>query len=175
MIFDGMHGLLRVIVVGTLAYAGCILMMRLSGNRTLSKLNSFDLVITVAFGSTLSSVVVSGDIALAEGLLAIGLLVLLQFIITWLSVRSNAVNSVIKTAPTLLLRNGHMLDGAMRKVRITGDEIRTAVRQQGMGGLDQVAAVILETDGSLSIIPAEKLGSCSALEGVRGCENMGQA
>jgi uncharacterized membrane protein YcaP (DUF421 family) len=175
MFFDDMHGLLRVIVVGTLAYAGCILVMRLSGNRTLSKLNSFDLIITVAFGSTLSSIVISSDIALAEGLLAIALLVLLQFMITWLSVRSSAVNSVIKTAPTLLLSNGHMIAGAMRKVRITSDEIRTAVRQKGLGGLDQVAAVILETDGSLSIIPAEKLGSGSALDSVWGWENMRQA
>ncbi|MFL6716988.1 MAG: DUF421 domain-containing protein [Burkholderiaceae bacterium] len=175
MFFDDMHGLLRVIVVGTLAYAGCILAMRLSGNRTLSKLNSFDLIITVAFGSTLSSIVISSDIALAEGLLAIALLVLLQFIITWLSVRSAAVNSVIKTAPTLLLRDGRMIAGAMRRVRITSDEIRTAVRQQGMGGLDQVAAVVLETDGSLSIIPSEKLGSGSALNSVRGWENLRQA
>lgn len=171
MFFDGMHDLWRVFVVGTLAYAGCIVMMRLSGNRTLSKLNSFDLVVTVAFGSTLSSVLVSSDIALAQGLAAIALLVLLQFAITWLSVRSGAVNAIIKTSPTLLLRNGCMLDDAMRRVRITSDEIRTAVRQKGMGGLDQVAAVILETDGSLSVIAAEKLGSGSAMDGVRGAGN----
>ena len=168
MFFDSMHDLWRVFLVGTLAYIGCIVMMRLSGNRTLSKLNSFDLVVTVAFGSTLSSILITSDIALAEGLFAIALLVLLQFVITWLSVRFGVINTIIKTAPTLLLRNGRMLDDAMRKVRITSDEIRTAVRQKGMGSLDQVAAVILETDGSLSIISAEKLGSGSALEGVQG-------
>ena len=54
MFFDSMHDLWQVFLVGTLAYIGCIVMMRLSGNRTLSKLNSFDLVVTVAFGSTLS-------------------------------------------------------------------------------------------------------------------------
>jgi len=175
MFFDDMHGLLRVIVAGTLAYAGCILVMRLSGNRTLSKLNSLDLVITVAFGATLSSIVISSGIALAEGLLAIALLVLLQFIITWLSVRSSAVNSAIKTAPTLLLSNGHMIAGAMRKVRITSDQTRSAVCQKGMGGLDQVAAVIPETDSSLPIIPAEKLGSGSVLDSMQGWENMRQA
>jgi uncharacterized membrane protein YcaP (DUF421 family) len=175
MFFDDMHGLLRVIVVGTLAYAGCIRLMRLSGNRTLSKLNSFDLVITVAFGATLSSIVISSDIALFEGLLAIALLALLPFMITWLSVRSEAVYSLIKPAPTLLLRSGHMIAGAMRRVRITSDETCSAVCQRSMAGLDQVAAVILETDGSLSIIPAEKLGSGSVLNSVRRWENMRQA
>ena len=71
MFFDSTHDLVRVVVVGTLAYLGCILLMRISGNRTLSKLNSFDLVVTVAFGSTLSSILIRSDIALAEGLLAI--------------------------------------------------------------------------------------------------------
>lgn len=168
MFFDSAHDLLRVVLVGTLAYIGCVVLMRLSGNRTLSKMNSFDMVVTVAFGSTLSSILITKDIALAEGLLAIALLVMLQFVITWLSVRSTTVNSVIKTSPTLLLKDGRMLDDAMKRVRITKDEIRTAVRQQGMGGLDKVAAVVLETDGSLSVIPSEKLGSGSALDGVSG-------
>jgi len=167
MFFDSAHDLLRVVLVGTLAYIGCIVLMRISGNRTLSKMNSFDLVVTVAFGSTLSSILITKDISLAEGLLAIALLVGLQFVITWLSVRSSAVNSIIKTAPTLLLKNGHTLDDAMKRVRITKDEIRTAVRQQGIGSLEKVAAVVLETDGSLSVIPDEKLGSGSTLDGVR--------
>lgn len=59
----------------------------------------------------------------------------------------------------------------MRRVRITSDEIRTAVRQKGMGGLDQVAAVILETDGRPSVIGAGRLGSGSAMDGVRGAGN----
>lgn len=168
MFFDSVHDLLRVVLVGTLAYIGCVVLLRLSGNRTLSKMNSFDLVVTVAFGSTLSSILITKDIALAEGLLAIALLILLQFVITWLSVRSSTINALIKTAPTLLLKDGCMLDEAMARVRITKDEIRTAVRQQGSGGLEQIAAVVLETDGSLSVIPRDKMGSGSALDAVKG-------
>ena len=168
MFFDSVHDLLRVVLVGTLAYIGCVVLLRLSGNLTLSKMNSFDLVVTVAFGSTLSSILITKDIALAEGLLAIALLILLQFVITWLSVRSSTINALIKTAPTLLLKDGRMLDEAMARVRITKDEIRTAVRQQGSGGLEQIAAVVLETDGSLSVIPRDKMGSGSALDAVKG-------
>lgn len=168
MFFDNADDLYRVVLVGTLAYIGCVVLMRISGNRTLSKMNSFDLVVTVAFGSTLSSILITKAIALAEGLLAIALLVALQYLMTWLSVRSSAVNSLIKTAPTLLLKDGCMLDDAMKRVRITKDEIRTAVRQIGLGSLDKVAAVVLETDGSLSVIPGEKMGSGSAFEGIDG-------
>jgi uncharacterized membrane protein YcaP (DUF421 family) len=70
MFFDSWTGLGRVLVVGTLAYFALVLTLRVSGKRTLSKLNAFDLVVTVALGSTLATVLLSKDVALAEGLLA---------------------------------------------------------------------------------------------------------
>jgi uncharacterized membrane protein YcaP (DUF421 family) len=90
MFFDNWMGLGRVLVVGTLAYLALVLTLRVSGKRTLSKLNAFDLVVTVALGSTLATVLLTEDVALAEGILAFGLLALLKFVPAWLSVRSNA-------------------------------------------------------------------------------------
>jgi uncharacterized membrane protein YcaP (DUF421 family) len=105
MFFDGWTGLLRVAVVGTLAYAALVLLLRVTGKRTLSKLNAFDLVVTVALGSTLATVLLSKDVALAEGVLAFALLILLQFAITWLSVRSERLQGLVKAEPQLLLRS----------------------------------------------------------------------
>lgn len=90
MFFDSWTGLGRVIVVGTAAYVILVFMLRVSGKRTLSKLNAFDFVVTVALGSTLATILLSKDVALAEGVLALALLVFLQMGITWLSVRSEA-------------------------------------------------------------------------------------
>ncbi|KUJ86587.1 MAG: hypothetical protein XD36_2964 [Halomonas sp. 54_146] len=86
--FNGWGSLLRVIVVGVLAYAALVFFLRISGNRTLSKMNAFDLIVTVALGSTLATVLLSKDVALAEGAVAMALLISLQFIITWFSVRT---------------------------------------------------------------------------------------
>ena len=72
MLFDSWAGLGRVLLVGTLAYVALVLLLRISGKRTLSKLNAFDLVVTVALGSTLATVLLSKTVALAEGVLAIG-------------------------------------------------------------------------------------------------------
>jgi uncharacterized membrane protein YcaP (DUF421 family) len=82
MFFDSWMGLLRVVVVGTLAYVILVLLLRVTGKRTLSKMNAFDLVVTVALGSTLATVLLSKDVALAEGVVAFALLVLLQYAIT---------------------------------------------------------------------------------------------
>ena len=152
MLFQGWPGIARTILVGTLAYATLVLFLRISGKRTLAKLNAFDLVVTVALGSTLSAVLLQESIAFAEGATALGLLILLQYIVTFASVRSNSVAKAIRSEPTLLVRNGSFCHDAMMRQRITGDEIISAIRSDGRDSLDQVAAVVLESDGSLSII-----------------------
>lgn len=163
---DSWSSLLRIITVGVLTYAGMVFLLRISGNRTLSKMNSFDLVVTVAFGSTLSSVLIDRKIPLADGLVAIALLIALQFAVTWLSVRLPRFNQLVKTRPTLLVRDGQLRPHALREVRVTSDEIMSALRQHGIGDLQAAAAVVMESDGSLSVIRRDMLGSGDTLDSV---------
>lgn len=167
MFFDNWLGLLRVLVVGTLAYLALVLLLRVSGKRTLSKMNAFDFVVTVALGSTLATVLLSETVALAEGVTAFVLLIGLQFAITRLSVRSATVRQLSKSEPTLLFHDGRFLEGAMRRERVVRGEVLAAVREQGKGSLDEVAAVVLETDGTFSVV-SSRGGGRSSLEDVYG-------
>ena len=153
MFFDNWFGLLRVVVVGVAAYAALVALLRVSGKRTLAKLNAFDLVVTVALGSTMATVLLSKSVALAEGLLAFALLVGLQYAVAWLSVRSPRFGAVVKSEPALLHR-GRFLEGAMRRERVTHDEVVSALRSSGLSRPEDAAAVVLETDGSLSVVKA---------------------
>ena len=169
MFFDGWFGLLRVLVVGTLAYAALVLVLRVSGKRTLAKLNAFDLIVTVALGSTLATVLLSKSVALLEGLVAFVLLAGLQYSVAWLSVRSPRFGDFVKSEPTLLLHRGRFLEGAMRAQRVTRAEVLAALRGSGVADHGQVAAVVLETDGSLSVIrDAGEPGGSATLAGVGG-------
>lgn len=152
MFFDTWMGLARVPIVGTLAYVALVLFIRISGKRTLTKLNAFDLVVTVALGSTLATVLLSNSVALAEGILAMALLIVLQFVITWLSVRSERFERLIKSEPSLLMHGGQFLDSALRSQRITRDEVLSVLRSQGESDVAKVHAVVLETDGSMSVL-----------------------
>ncbi len=152
MLFQGWPGIGRTLLVGTLAYATLVLFLRISGKRTLSKLNAFDLVVTVALGSTLSAILLQESIALAEGATALGLLILLQYLVTFASVRSPSAAKAIRSEPTLLVRHGSFCRQAMLQQRITEDEIMSAVRSNGRDDLEQVEAAVLESDGTLSII-----------------------
>ena len=100
------------LIVGTVSYAALISLLRISGKRSLSKMNAFDLVVTVALGSTFATVILNNSIPLAEGVLALGLLIALQFVITWLSVRFEPLQNLVKAEPTLLVRDGDYLPEA---------------------------------------------------------------
>lgn len=152
MLFDNWQNLGRVLLVGVLAYAALVLMLRVSGNRTLSKLNAFDLVVTVALGSTLATVLLSKSVALAEGVLAFAVLIGLQFLVTWTSVRASWFNRLVKSEPVLLFHKGRFLPQAMRRARIVESEVMAVIRGEGVARLEEVEAVVLETDGSLSVI-----------------------
>lgn len=175
MFFDNWFGLLRVVVVGTLAYTALVLALRISGKRTLAKLNAFDLIVTVALGSTLATVLLSKSVALAEGLLAFVLLISLQYVVAWLSVRSSRFSDMVKSEPTLLLHRGRFLEGAMRSQRVTRAEVLSALRSAGVSDPSEVAAVVLETDGSLSVVqdtPSTRDGSTlSELGGQAECNS----
>ena len=154
VIFNGWDGVLRILLIAPAAYVALILILRMSGKRTLAKLNAFDFVVTIAIGSTLASVITSSTLSLVDGLVALGLLVGMQFIVTAASVRLPWVNDVVKAEATLLVRKGELLPGAMRRQRITSDEIEAAIRQSGGRGVEDAEAVFLETDGSLAVTRA---------------------
>ena len=152
MFFDTWSDLGRTVLVGVCAYVALVLMLRVSGNRTLSKLNAFDFVVTVALGSTLATVLLSKDVSLAEGVLAFAVLIGLQFLVTWTSVRSSRINHLVKSEPILLFHQGRFLTGAMHRARIVEQEVVAVLRKQGVARLEAVEAVVLETDGSMSVI-----------------------
>lgn len=152
MFFTDWQSLLRTVIVGTLAYIALVLFLRVSGRRTLSKMNAFDFVVTVALGSTLATVLLNKEVALAEGATAFALLIGLQFAVTWTSVRARWVRQLVTGEPLLLFYRGHSLPAALRKARVTEDELRSAIRSDGLATMDEVEAVVLETDGSFSVV-----------------------
>lgn len=166
MLFDGWMTLGRTALVGTLAYLSLVLLLRVSGKRTLSKMNAFDFVVTVALGSTLATVLLSSSVSLVRGILAFAVLIFLQFIITWLSARSPAFRRLIKAEPTLLVHKGEFLTGAMKQERVTEEEVRAAMRSQGISAIEGVEAVVLETTSDLSVVVQPSGESASSLADV---------
>ncbi len=152
MFYDTFFGLVRAAIVSVLAYAALIAILRVAGKRSLAKLNAFDWVVTVALGSTLATVLLSKSVPLLEGLLAFAMLVGLQWVVARLSVEWTWFSRVIRNEPRLLVRDGRYRHDAMNSERVTRAEVDSVIRAAGIGSLGDVAAVVLETDGSMSVI-----------------------
>ena len=167
LFFDNWDTILRTVIAAVIAYSALVALLRISGKRTLAQLNAFDWVVSVAFGSTLATIMLNADVALAEGLVALTMLILLQWIVARLSIAWPQFKNITRSEARLLLENGDFLKDVMHRERVTESEIEEAVRNQGFGSLALVAAVVLETDGSFSVISHDNVGDGSALRSLK--------
>lgn len=161
--FDGFESILRVLVVGTLLYFALVISLRISGQRTLSQMKAFDFVITIGIGSTFGRAITAEGLSLAEGVTAVFLLILLQYIVAWLTVKSSRFSRLVSNDPILLYFQGDFLREAMQKNRVTRQELLSMVRQQGLSSLDEVEAIVMESSGKFAVIKNKEGTDHSAL------------
>ena len=164
--FDGWHGPVRIAVLGLAGYAALIIMLRLSSKRTLAEMNVFDFVYIVVVGDLLAIMMLDENVSLAEGLAGIGVLLGIKVFLGWLTTRSKVAEHVINGEPTLLVRRGRFLHEAMRAQRVTEREILASVREQGVADLGDVEAVVLETNGTFSVVHVGAPREASTLKDV---------
>src|SRR5215217_6507079 len=165
--FGGWGLVARAAILAVCGYLALVTTIRLSGKRTLSKMNVFDFVFVVALGSTLASTILSHDVSLAEGLSALVSLILVQVVLSWIITRSQRIEGIVNGEPVLLFLRGHYLDKVMNRERVTREEIKSAVREEGLESLDDVEAIVLETDGTFSVVERRN-HSPSSLSDVAG-------
>ncbi len=143
---------LAVAAVAPFAYGAMVVILRIGGKRTLSKLNAFDFTVTIALGSLLASVVVSPSVSLASGIVAIVMLVGLQAMVTAATARWSPLQRILKSPPSAVVVDGQIVESARVRHRLTDSELRQALRKRGVSSLDGVRLVVLETDGTLTVL-----------------------
>jgi uncharacterized membrane protein YcaP (DUF421 family) len=112
LLFKNWESIWQVGLCALLAYVILFLFIRISGKRTLAKLNAFDFVVTVTLGSVLSSMVL-GKVTLAEGTAALAVIICLQYLLAWTTKRSKTLEKVINSSPTMIFYRGEFLKEAM--------------------------------------------------------------
>lgn len=164
MFFQNWMRVAETVITGVMAYAALIVLLRISGKRTLAKMNAFDLVVTVALGSTLSTILLSREVPLVDGVVALAVLIGLQFTVAWTSMRAPRFENAVKSAPSLLLYRGDPRKDEMRRQRVSEEELKAAIRSAGLADVREAGAVVLETDGTFSVIRQDDLPPGRALE-----------
>jgi uncharacterized membrane protein YcaP (DUF421 family) len=161
--FQSWYYVERTITLSVVGYAALFTMLRVSGKRTLSKLNVFDFVFVVAVGSVFASMIISKDVTLVEGVAAMGTLMVIQLVLAELAARFPKLERIINGEPTLLLSNGKFIRDALKKERVTEEEVRGAIRGEGVTRVEDVDAVTMENDGTLTVAWTSKKPGDSSL------------
>lgn len=154
-LYGGVQPLVRILVVGSLSYLCLLAAIRLAGQRPLGRMQSFDLIIAVAIGSMFGRLLTAQEVQFSEAATAILLLVGIHYLVSNLSFRFPTLARWIETEPVLLYYRGRAMEREMRRHRITEAELLAAARRGGHASLRDVAAVVLESDGSFSVLAQE--------------------
>lgn len=137
-------------VVSALAiYLVLIAFSRVIGPRAFSQMTAFDFAVTVGLGAIVGSTA-AGAVALPAGLLALASLFL--FRATVAALRRHGLDRVVDNRPILLMVDGRLVGEGLRAAKVTRDDVLEGLRLAGVIRLDQVAAVIIERNGELSVL-----------------------
>ena len=144
--------ILRAVVV----YEVVLGMERLGGKLALGQITPFDVLLIVLLGNAVQNALLGQDTSLAGGLLLAATLITLNYTVGWVTTRSRRMERLIEGESVLVARDGKLLDSVLRRELITQADFDAAMRQQGCGGIEEVALALLEINGHITIVPRTK-------------------
>lgn len=166
--FSSWDTLRHVVLVAILGYASLLLMMRISGKRSLAKMNVFDFVVVVALGSILANAITMPTTSLADAAAGFAVLLGIKFLIALVTQNSSRLETIVNGRPTLLLHRGRVLQDQVDGERVTMEELRAAARAAGVGRFEDIDAIVLETHGQFTVLREVPRSGKSTLKDVKG-------
>ncbi|WP_225036537.1 DUF421 domain-containing protein [Winogradskyella sp. SM1960] len=144
-------GLFAIVLTAIGIYLALILLTRISGKRSFSKMSSFDFAMTVAIGSILATVIISKSVSLQHGITGLVIIYAIQMLVAearkWQFMRR-----IIDNKPTLLMQNGKIIEGRLEKCKVTESDLKAKLREANVIQLSEVKAVVFESTGDISVL-----------------------
>jgi uncharacterized membrane protein YcaP (DUF421 family) len=161
--FGGWDAIARIALVASCGYVAMLLLLRVGGRRRLTEMRLFDFILAITIGSAFGRALTAREVGVVDAAFTFAVLILLQQIGAWLQHRVPAAAGLMGRSPVLLYYRGHLQRDALSQERIREAEVLQAVRSQGLGSLQDVEAVVLEPDGTFSVIRLDALGDGAAV------------
>lgn len=135
-----------------IVYTFLVVGLRLGGKREIGQLGILDLIVLLVIADAVQNAMVGANTSLWGGLVAAGTLLVLDKGLKLLAERSRRVKGVLEGEPRLLLRDGRLLERAMREEGIDRADVEMAIRGHGLATISDVGMAVLERDGTISIV-----------------------
>ncbi len=144
------------IVARTLiVYVALVVGLRLAGKRELGQMTPFDLVVILLIANAVQNAMVGPDTSVTGGLIAAGVLVTVNYGVALARERLPWLRRAVEGTPTLLINDGQFVHEHLLREGLNEDEVLMAIREHGVAEVKGVRMAVLETDGSISIVPID--------------------
>lgn len=142
-----------MVVLSTLGiYIALILLTRVAGLRSFSKMSSFDFAITVAIGSIIASTILAKEPPLFQAIVALAVLYAVQMTVASLRGKATFMSKVMDNQPLLLMKGTKILEQNLKRAKVTREDLRAKLREANVTQLSQVRAVVMEATGDISVL-----------------------
>ncbi len=142
-----------VVLHTVVVYLFLIFALRVLGRRQMGQLTIVDLAIILVMGSAVETAMVSGDTSLIAGLVCTTTLLVSNRLLAFGCLRSKRLRHLVVGGPLLLVHNGHLVEEHLHRVGLSDDDVLEAVRERGEAGIETVRFAVLETDGTINVVP----------------------
>jgi uncharacterized membrane protein YcaP (DUF421 family) len=142
----------ELLIRGIIVYVFLLFLIRLTGRRQTGMLTPFDFILLLILSNTVQNAMNGGDNSLGGGLFLAGTLIAINWGMLLLSRHFRLVNWALVGRPVFLVRDGDVQEQTMHRERITHHELMAALRTAGLANIEQAKDVILETNGTISVI-----------------------
>jgi|TARA_R100000501_G_scaffold4652_1_gene9931 uncharacterized membrane protein YcaP (DUF421 family) len=161
----------RAFLLTVMGMVWVVILVRINGLRSFSKMTNFDFVMTIATGSLLAGAAQSTTwSAFAQTMIAMAALFIVQFTSARLRKKSDTLEDVMQNHPILLMRDGKIIHSALKESRVAESDLIAKLREANALKMDDVRAVILETTGDISVLHGEGPVDERVISGVRGVD-----
>jgi uncharacterized membrane protein YcaP (DUF421 family) len=143
-----------LVIRATVIFFVILALTRAVGRRELGTMEPFDLILLVVIGDLVQQGVTQSDNSLTGAIVVISTIALLTVAMSFLSFKSRRLRPVLEGEPIVLVEHGRVLERNLRRERLTVAEVAAEARKQQIASLDDVRFGVLETDGTISFIPA---------------------
>ncbi len=150
--YPGGAVLLQVLARTAAIYLLVLIGVRLSGKREVGQMTPFDLTLLLLLSNSVQNAMTGPDTSLAGGAVAACTLLVMNYAVAEVSGFNRRFRKMVQGSPTLLVHNGSVLAAHMAREHVSMDELMRALREHGIGNLNEVALGVLEVDGSISVL-----------------------
>lgn len=146
------HTVLAIMARTSVIYVLVLIGIRLTGKREVGQMTPFDLTLLLLLSNSVQNAMTGPDTSLLGGVVAAGVLLILNYVLAEVSGMNRRFRSVIQGSPTLLIHNGQLITAHCAKEHVSPDEVQRALREHGVANTSEVALAVLEVDGSISVL-----------------------